>query len=177
MSEQSCDPIAKYANYRKDIADAVSSGKGQGLFGPIFVDLYDTVLALRAQLATAQRASQQQDSDWLAVMKAIAVVVNALDSDNAWTHTDDGTLLEQFDPWQALREIGKPLATLQAATPIGFSVGDTERAIIEAMRDDWLTRYEPGDSEWADAQVIDAWLDGYRGTMYGDATNGGQDAR
>jgi len=83
-----------------------------------------TIDDLRVQLATAQREAKQQDSDWLAVMKAIAVVVNALDSDNAWTHTDDGTLLEQFDPWQALREIGKTLATQQAATPVALDMPD-----------------------------------------------------
>lgn len=62
-------------------------------------------------------------------------------------------------PWEAVN-----------ATPAAATLSPTERGIIEAMRDDWLQRHEPGSDEWADAQVIAAWLNGYKGTMYGDAT-------
>lgn len=60
-----------------------------------------------------------------------------------------------------------PTAPQVAPTP---QADANEREIIEGMADDWLERHEPGSDEWAQAQVIRAWLDNYSGTMYAERT-------
>lgn len=66
---------------------------------------------------------KQQDSDWLAMLRAIAKLADRLEADktepdNAWCDADDATLMEQFDPWQTLREVEAALATLGAWEPL-----------------------------------------------------------
>lgn len=53
------------------------------------------------QLAAVRAEIKQQDSDWLAMLKAIV----ALDPTSEWSEAHDDDLWEQFDPWQALREL------------------------------------------------------------------------
>ncbi len=43
-------PIIRWAEFRKEIQDKLDSGGGHGLFSPIFVDLYDALLADRATI-------------------------------------------------------------------------------------------------------------------------------
>lgn len=64
----------------------------------------------RRRIAELEATTKQQDSDWLAMLRAISTLADRLEADkaepdNEWCKADDATLLEQFDPWQTLREL------------------------------------------------------------------------
>lgn len=74
------------------------------------LDLRDTITtllaerdALKQELAGMQEERRQSGKDWLALVRAIA----AINDTDEWALADDATLLEQFDPWQALRELAQ----------------------------------------------------------------------
>lgn len=74
----------------------------------------DAANARLAELEAANAELQQCSKDWLAMMRAVAEVADTINShsespDNEWGLADDATLLEQFDPWQALRDANAEL--------------------------------------------------------------------
>lgn len=56
--ETTIDPLVRYANYRQECKEAVEAGKGLGLFGPMFVTLYDSLVEAREELRIAKKESE-----------------------------------------------------------------------------------------------------------------------
>jgi len=55
--------------------------------------------------------AMQQDNDWLAMLKAICLLSDAMKfGDGDWRLSDDETIFEQFDPWDILRKTTKLVA-------------------------------------------------------------------
>jgi hypothetical protein len=82
------------------------------VFEPVVVLTKAEHDSLTAQLDTARL---QRDEDWLVMLHAIAPLADLLDTDsNRWGDADDITLLEQFDPWQTLRDACAEIARLQS---------------------------------------------------------------
>lgn len=66
----------------------------------------------RSELNELRSEIEQHRNDWLAMLREVAKVSDALgldgfdfDPDDGWSHADDDTLLEQFDPWSVIRKV------------------------------------------------------------------------
>lgn len=89
---------------------------------------------LTAQLAAAQERERQRDGDWLAMLRDVAALSDAIDPDNEWIEADDDTLQEQFDPWQTVREARQRIAAAQERVESRGKAMDAYQQEIASLR-------------------------------------------
>ena len=125
----------------EDIALQVGIVNVQFIEEGISYEVIDAVNEIMQEMRDSYEARlaelQQQDKDWLAMLRAIAKLADKMEAskaepDNKWCDADDATLLEQFDPWQTLREVE---AGLRAAQGVSEVVPDESlRRILKFVR-------------------------------------------
>lgn len=132
-------------DYEKVVNNCVDYGSGDTVnqclawgwkFEPAICMSVPDHAALVARIAELEAQVKQRDDDWLKMLRAIAKLedLTALADEWIWGDPDDEVLLEEFDPWNALRIVESQLDpdALTAAYLRGVSDGKAK-----------ATRWEP----------------------------------